>query len=640
MGRQNKVRGQDKSGRCAEPSSPGRFVVSQRVSEDLREVRENRAMCAKLKTLGLRPVSCTSRTILPCNEDDFRIRPGRIGSSKRQRTKSAIAQVLVAARLAGGVISKQGRIVSPRSSTFGRGRVAAVRAGHRFGSRTRGAVIKARVVKTTARGSLGAHLSYLQRDGVTRDGERGHLFSADEQAIDPDAFAKACENDRHHFRFIVSPDDALEMADLKSFTRNLMDQMEKDLGTRLDWAAVDHWNTEHPHIHVIVRGVGDDSKDLVISRDYIREGMRGRARELITRELGPRTEIDIRRSLERQVDAERWTEIDRDLARSAQRDGLIDMALEPGSQPDVTHALKVGRLRKLERLDIAREVGPGQWTLSGDAEQQLRALGSRGDIIKRMHETMTKRGIDRGTSSYNINPDQGTPVIGKLIDRGLHEELTGSAYAIVDGIDGRTHHLTFSDIDATTNCRPGSIVELRHFEDRKGRARTALAVRSDLDLQSQIAAPGATWLDHRNLSKGSVDLGGGFGAEVRDAMEARAEHLADIGLARRQGQRIIFARNLLDTLKGSDLEATARRLSSEIGIPYNPSKSGEYVMGTVRRQLNLASGRYALIDNGLGFALVPWSTSLDKQIGKHISGVMRGDGGVDWSFGRGRGLGL
>ncbi len=574
------------------------------------------------------------------SEDDFRIRPGRIGSSKRQRTKSAIAQALVAARLAGGVISKQGRIVSPRRSTFGRGRVAAVRAAHRFGSRTRGAVIKARVVKMTARGSLGAHLSYLEREGVTCDGERGHLFSADGQEVDPDAFARACENDRHHFRFIVSPDDALEMADLKSFTRNLMGQMEKDLGTRLDWAAVDHWNTEHPHIHVVVRGVGEDGKDLVISRDYIREGMRGRARELITRELGPRTELDIRRSLERQVEVERWTEIDRELARSVQRDGVIDMAPEVGSKPNVTHALKMGRLRKLERLDLAREIGPGQWTLSGDAEQSLRALGSRGDIIKRMHETMTKRGIDRGTTSYSLDTEPKGPVIGKLIDRGLHDELSGSAYAIVDGIDGRTHHLTFSDIEATTDCRPGSIVELRRFEDRKGRARTALAVRSDLDLQSQIEVPGATWLDHRNLSKGSIDLGGGFGAEVRDAMEARAEHLADIGLARRQGQRIIFARNLLDTLKGSDLEATARRLSSETGIPYNPSKPGEYVMGTVRRQLNLASGRYAMIDNGLGFALVPWSPSLDKQLGKHISGVMRGDGGVDWSFGRGRGLGL
>jgi Protein of unknown function (DUF3363) len=63
-------------------------------------------------------------------------------------------------------------------------------------------------------------------------------------------------------------------------------------------------------------------------------------------------------------------------------------------------------------------------------------------------------------------------------------------------------------------------------------------------------------------------------------------------------------------------------------------------MGTVRQRLSLASGRYAMIDNGLGFALVPWSPSLDRQLGQHISGVMRGDGGVDWSLGRGRGLGL
>lgn len=598
---------------------------------DVREIENLRIQASFLHLAGDFAVSV---------ENDFRIRPGRIGSSKRQRTRTAIAQVLAATQLAGGLISRRGHIVSARRSTVGRGRVASVRSGHRLGSRARGAVIKARVVRMSPRVSLGAHLSYLQRDGVTRDGERGQLFTADGQQVDADDFAKSCENDRHHFRFIVSPDDALEMPDLRKFTGELMGQMEKDLGTRLDWAAVDHWNTEHPHIHVIVRGVDEQGKDLVISRDYIREGMRGRARELITRELGPRTEIDIRRSLERQIGAERWTEIDRDLARTVQRDGMIDMAPQPGGQPDADHALRLGRLRKLERLDLAREIAPGQWTLSGDAEKQLRALGTRGDIIKRMHETMTKRGLDRGTTSYCLDVDAGRPVIGKLVDRGLHDELSGTAYAIVDGIDGRTLHLTFPDIAATTDCKSGAIVELRRFEDRKGRTRTALAVRSDMTLDQQIEAPGATWLDRRNLGQGGRDLGGGFGAEVREAMEARAEHLADEGLARRQGQRIIFARNLLDTLKGREVDAAGQRLAAEIGIPYTPSQPGEYVMGTVRQRLTLASGRFAMIDNGLGFQLVPWSHALDNQLGKHISGVMRGDGGVDWSFGRGRGLGL
>lgn len=573
-------------------------------------------------------------------DEDFRIRPGRIRSRGAQRGRPVIAQALAAAQRAGGHDSRKGRTIGSARSTFGRGRVASVRATHRLGSRARGAVIKARVVRHSGRSSLGRHLTYLQRDGVTRDGEKGRLFGAQGEELDRKAFAARCEGDRHHFRFIVSPDDALEMADLKTFTRELMGRMEKDLGTSLDWVAVDHWNTEHPHIHIIVAGRTDDGRDLVIARDYISEGMRAQAREIITQELGPRTDLDIQRSLAAQVDAERWTDLDRALVRDQRRDGVIDMAPEPGGQPDALHAAKIGRLRKLERLGLADEIAPGQWTLAGGAETALRDLGARGDIIKRMHRAMTERGIDRGVASFVLRPELGQAVIGRLVDRGLHDELAGTAYAIVDGIDGRTHHLQLPDIEAAGDGRPGAIVELRRFEDRKGRARVALAVRSDIDIAAQVEAPGATWLDRRNLSGDGSDLGGGFGAEVARAMETRAEHLADAGLARRQGQRILFARNLFDTLRRRELDATAERLAAETGLPHTLPKSGEYVMGTVRQRLTLASGRYAMIDDGLGFSLVPWSPSLDAHMGKHISGVMRGDGGVDWSFGRGRGLGL
>ena len=100
------------------------------------------------------------------------------------------------------------------------------------------------------------------------------MFDAERDDADHRAFAERCDEDRHHFRFIVSPDDATELSDLKTFTRDLMAHAERDLGTKLDWVAVDHWNTEHPHIHVIVRGRTDDGRDLVISRDYVPEGMR------------------------------------------------------------------------------------------------------------------------------------------------------------------------------------------------------------------------------------------------------------------------------------------------------------------------------------------------------------------------------
>ncbi len=575
-------------------------------------------------------------------EDDFRIRPGRIRSTRAQSARPFIAQALAAAQKAGGSVSRKGRIGPGNRSRFGRGQRAAVQANRLLTARSRGAVIKARVVRHGGRnGPLGTHLNYLRREGVTRDGEKAHLFGPGGEEVDAKDFAGRCEDDRHHFRFIVSPDDALEMSDLRGFTRDLVSQMEKDLGTRLDWAAVDHWNTEHPHVHLIVRGVRDDGENLVISRDYIKEGMRDRARDLITQELGPRTDLDIRRGLERQIETERWTDLDRQLARDSYRTGIVDLAPPPDHQPDEFHALKVGRLRKLERLGLADEIGPGQWTVSETAEATLRELGERGDIIKRIHRGLTERGIERGAAGYVLAAESiDDPIVGRLVARGLDDELKGTAYVVVDGVDGRTHHIKLPDLDAAGDSPPGSIVELRRFDDARGQRRVALAVRSDLDISAQVTATGATWLDRQAIAREPAAFGGGFGAEVRDAMDRRAEHLIEQRLADRQGRSVIFSRNLIDTLRQRELTALAERVSAETGRPFSKAGTGEYVAGTYRQRLALASGRFAMIDDGLGFQLVPWTPSLERQLGQHVSGVARGDGGVDWSFGRKRGLGL
>ncbi len=576
-------------------------------------------------------------------ENDFRIRPGRVRSSGAQNNRPFIAQALAAAQKAGAGISRSGRIVPGNRSRFGKGQRASIQANRLITSRSRGAVVKARVVRQNARSaSLSTHLNYLRREGVTRDGEKARLFGPGSDDVDGRAFAERCEEDRHHFRFIVSPDDAMEMTDLRSFTRDLVSQMEKDLDTRLDWVGIDHWNTEHPHIHLIVRGVRDDGENLVISRDYIKEGMRDRARDLITQDLGPRTDLDIRRNLERQIDAERWTQLDRQLLRDRRETGVIDMAPNPQANPDEYHALKVGRLRKLESLGLADQVGPGQWMIADNAEPTLRSLSERGDIIKRMHRALTERGIERGSANYVLAAESlDTPIIGRLVDRGLDDELKGTAYTIVDGADGRTHHIKLSDLDAAGDGVMGSIVELRKFDNANGERRVMLAVRSDLDIDRQITAPGATWLDRQNIAREPVALSeGGFGAEVRHAMDRRADHLVEQGFAERYGQRVTFSRNLIEKLRGWELEALGEKLAAETGQPFNRAGTGEYVAGSYRQRFTLASGRFAMIDDGLGFQLVPWTPSLEKQLGRHVSGVARDDGGIDWSFGRKRGLGL
>jgi type IV secretory pathway VirD2 relaxase len=572
-------------------------------------------------------------------DDDLHIRLGRI-RSRGIRSRTFIAQALAAAEKAGGLAHPARRA---RAGKFGRGRAASLSAS-RLTDHSRRVVVKARVVRHRVnRAPLSAHLTYLRREGVTKDGATGRMFDAERDDADHRAFAARCESDRHHFRFIVSPDDATELSDLKTFTRDLMAQAQRDLTTRLDWVAVDHWNTGHPHVHVIIRGRADNGQDLVISRDYIREGMRARAEGLVTRELGPRSEQEIRRSLTEQIEAERWTPLDRSLAREAAANrGIIDLRPDRYRKLDDLQTIKIGRMMRLERLGLAHQAGVGQWTLAENAEPTLRALGERNDIIKRIHRGLAEHGWERATSSFVLTSEaEPSPVIGRLVARGLNDELAGTAYAVIDGIEGRAHHIRLPDLDAAGDSAPGSIVELRRYEDSKGRQRVALAVRSDLTIEAQVKANGATWLDRQLLARGATSLSdGGFGREVHEAMDVRVEFLISEGLARRQGQRVIFIRDLLNTLRRRELDAAGAQLSAETGLPCHSVAESETIAGVYCQRVSLASGRFAMIDDGLGFSLVPWTPSLERQLGRRVSGVVRSGGAIDWSFGRKRGLGL
>jgi type IV secretory pathway VirD2 relaxase len=140
------------------------------------------------------------------------------------------------------------------------------------------------------------------------------------------------------------------MTDLKAFSRDLVKQMEVDLGTRLDWVAVDHWNTDNPHVHLLVRGVDDDGVDLVISRDYVSRGLRSRAEDLVAIELGPKPEHEIRNALEREVTAERWTRLDQEIRLAADETGYIDPTPDgrPPPAPGEDGPRSIGSIRGMD----------------------------------------------------------------------------------------------------------------------------------------------------------------------------------------------------------------------------------------------------------------------------------------------------
>jgi type IV secretory pathway VirD2 relaxase len=423
------------------------------------------------------------------DDDQFEIRPGRIGA-RGGRKPGMQAKILArTARLGGnprrvGGSSPNTGSPTPRTGRFNaRGRGAKFAAAFPRGSgwsvdgrtgarvRPRRVAVKARVVKLAGKaGAVGAHLRYLERDGVSREGEPGRFYSTFADGVDGKEFAGRGAHDRHQFRFIVSPEDGAKFDTLKTVTRDLMAKMEQDLGTNLDWIAVDHFDTGHPHTHVIVRGVTEDGKTLNIAGDYIAHGIRHRASEIMTRALGPQSELELREQLAHEVDAERLTRLDRAILQRTEGN-VLDLRQDRGALggDNSFQQLLIGRARQLERMELAEPTGKLTWSLAPDLEKTLTDLGRRGDIIRTMHKATALLPQGRGLQPTSIH-DPGRdrePIIGQVVQRGAAGDHHDRRYLIVDGIDGRTHY-----VDIGTDDQPlsrGSLVKLepRQIEPRK-----------------------------------------------------------------------------------------------------------------------------------------------------------------------------
>ena len=163
-------------------------------------------------------------------------------------------------------------------------------------------------------------------------------------------------------------------------------------------------------------------------------------------------------------------------------------------------------------------MGPAQWSVKPDVESALRDLGARRDIIKAMHQAVRRAGPRPDVSGFALHGEEpAAPVVGRLVERGLQDELKGTGYAIVEGIDGRTHHLRFADLELTGDAALGAVVEARSYADANGRNRLSLATRSDLTIDEQAVASGATWLDRQLVAREPSAMGSGFGAEALQA---------------------------------------------------------------------------------------------------------------------------
>lgn len=398
-------------------------------------------------------------------DDDFEPRLGKPRTLGRQ-AKSYLSRVLRTAMLASG--GRFGRPAERKAFTgarIGRGAGVAGVITHgdiRAGFRTRRVVVKISTPRLSGKGlgAARAHMRYIQRDGVTREGTPGELYAADTDRADGRAFIDRAEQggDARQFRLIVSAEDGARYEDLKPLTRRLMAQVEKDLGTRLDWVAVDHFNTGHPHTHIIVRGRDDQGRDLIIAKDYLTRGFRERASELVSLDLGPASDQEIAARLTRETTQERLTSLDRSLLASVEDDGLVS----PRHGDPLRYAARAGRLTALARLGLAAEVSPTRYRLASDLEATLRAMGERGDIQRALYRALADSGVERAPAEQAIwDPSLGGGrLVGRLVRRGLHDESRDRHFMVVDGLDGRAHYVDIGHGAGTPLIAEGAIVEI------------------------------------------------------------------------------------------------------------------------------------------------------------------------------------
>lgn len=289
-------------------------------------------------------------------------------------------------------------------------------------------MIKARYVKVTP-GSYKAaklHLTYLEREGVERDGSAGKLYGADD-GFDVQTFRTPIKGEQRQFRFIVSPEDG-ERLDLKEFARSFMRQVEKDTGRSLIWTAVNHYNTDNPHVHIVVRGVDRDGHDVRIDGRYIAQEMRWRAQEVLTRELGPRSHLEMERQRSVYLGREALTPIDSVLAHYQSAEGRVMLEWLATAQSTERVAC-LGRLSTLERLGLATREGPAEWHLRNGWQRELDQLGKRAEIADRVYHA-----IPGSAGQYtHMEPGGAIPRFEGIVRGiGLHDEQSGKLYAVVE----------------------------------------------------------------------------------------------------------------------------------------------------------------------------------------------------------------
>ncbi len=454
-------------------------------------------------------------------------------------------------------------------------------------------IVKAHVARhgtvVATKATLRSHIAYLERDGAGVDGERPRHFNAAEDQLDAKAHAHGWAGDRHHFRFIISPENADRIADMPAYVRETMARVARDLGEPdLDWMAVVHADTAQTHAHVLVRGKRADGRDLVIPRAYISYGFRSRAQEVAQELLGDQSRDLAERRLHRDAQSDRWTALDRELKSLADALGFIPHGGELG-RADSYGALMRKRIAHLERLRLAERTLAGV-RLSADFDRKLQQMDLDRDVLKRLHARMKAGALD-------VAPIEVESVAGRVVAAGHHNEIGKAPFVILRDRHGREHYAALPA--GTQPPALQSAGRLTRFA--RGRARLIDLGRAS----SQVDRDRLTPLD-RELAYRRREIEAGrmpelFDDKIEQMLERRASFLMAGGHALKDSKGLRFTPAGYAKLRDREISAA---LKDQLGASKPLLAVTKVQMtGAYAGAVSTASGIYAIVDRGAGLAV-------------------------------------
>jgi type IV secretory pathway VirD2 relaxase len=394
-------------------------------------------------------------------EREFRLRSAKPPARGERRVYSSAYRIIMHHARMSGI--RRRRVIG-----FGKGRT-------HTRPYTQRCAVRVLYSKNTSNGQWRAHGRYIARESATHGGDPKAVgFNATEESIDIAARLEGWQktNDERLWKLIVSPEFG-DRVDLKRLTRDLISQMETDLGTGLEWVAASHFNTDHPHVHVALRGLGAEGRPLRLSRDFIREGIRHITEDLCTRQLGYRTEFDAADAQRCEVNQHRYTSLDRIIQRDANRavaaeSPFFTVNKDPsraglGPSTSLIERRTAERLMVLESIGLAESTGPKTWRVRRDFVNILRAM-QRNAVRQK---TLAAHGAlvsDQRLQMTVLDVRSLTALEGRVLVHG-EEESSGRSYLILEGTDARLHYIYYTpEIEAARSSgglRTNSFIQLR-----------------------------------------------------------------------------------------------------------------------------------------------------------------------------------